>query len=182
MPHQPRSMLHRHSKSAATSLKRHFFYFTRTMTEVTTTNKIECKLKAKCPNKLDPGLYNCWDPDCDGWMHQKCSEMLLARYCIPMEERPADDELNHLQEPVVFCKKGCYSKWWSAKKKEKKALFAAEKAAKNVKKRKVPWEEDGSLELLMEWLTTEGNYAEYCGATQQGQKQVSIPQRDCNFD
>lgn len=69
-------------------------------------------------------------------------------------------------EPIVFCKKGCHNKWIAAKKREAKAAALAAKAAASntAKKRKVPWEEDGSLDVLLEWLTTEGNYAEYCGA------------------
>jgi hypothetical protein len=63
--------------------------------------------------------------------------------------------------PIVFCKKGCFLKWLSAKKREAKAAATG----KPVKKRKVPWEEDGTLDVLMEWLTTEGHYADYCGAT-----------------
>ena len=83
-----------------------------------------------------------------------------------MEECPSKEEKPKAGEPIVFCKKGCYGKWCSKKKKEMKALAAAEKAAKQpAKKRKISWEEDGSLETLMEWITTEGNYAEYCGAS-----------------
>ena len=129
-------------------------------------NNMECKLKNKCPNKSDPGLYNCWDPDCTGWMHLKCSELLLNRYEIPIDDRPKEDDRNAADEPVVFCKKGCYSKWIVAKRKETRAAAAREKAEQqNAKKKKVPWEEDGSLDVLMDWITTEGNYAEYCGAT-----------------
>ena len=125
---------------------------------------IDCKLKQKCPNK-DAAIHNCWNPDCDGWMHKGCSDMLLAKFDIPVGERPSETELTEAEEPFVFCKKGCYSKWRSAKKREEKAAAVAAKAATNpAKKRKVPWEEDGSLDVLMEWLTTEGNYAEYCGA------------------
>jgi hypothetical protein len=63
-------------------------------------------------------------------------------------------------EPVVFCKKTCYLKWAAAKKK---AAKEAAKTSKPTKKRKVPWEGDGTMDVLMDWLTTEGNYAEYCG-------------------
>ena len=146
---------------------------------------MECKLKAKCPNKTDD-LFNCWDADCDGWMHKKCCDLLLAKFEVPGEERPAADEKNENGEAVVFCKKGCYNKWWAIKKKVIRAAAAAEKAAKQqAKKRKVPWEEDGSLDTLMEWLTTEGNYAEYCGANgnkgktkTQHHKELSILLRD----
>ena len=48
--------------------------------------------------------------------------------------------------------------------REKASTIAAEKAMKQASKRKkIPWEEDGCLEPLMEWMTTEGNYAGYCG-------------------
>lgn len=50
------------------------------------------------------------------------------------------------------------------KRVAKAAAAAAKAAAQNLKKRKVPWEEDGTLDVLLEWITTEGNYAEHCGA------------------
>ena len=90
---------------------------------------MECKLKAKCPNKTD-ALYNCCDSNCDGWMHEKCSTLLLNRYEVPMEDRPSEEERTASNEPIVFCKKGCFGKWIAAKKKEKKAAITAEKAAK----------------------------------------------------
>jgi hypothetical protein len=123
---------------------------------------MQCNLKSKCPNKTDP-LYNCWDADCDGWMHSKCSDLLLARYEVPATARPSESDKNSSDDaPVVFCKKGCYSKWFAAKKRAEKEAAKASKPP--AKKRKLPWEEDGTLEVLMEWLTTEGNYAEYCGS------------------
>jgi hypothetical protein len=90
--------------------------------------------------------------------------MLLTRFNVPEEDRPGSEERTETDEPIVFCKKGCYSKWLAAKKKEEKAAARAEKANAN-KRKKVPWEEDGCLETLMDWMTTEGNYADYCGAT-----------------
>ena len=129
-------------------------------------NRMQCKLKNRCPHGADP-LHNCWDPECNGWMHKKCSEMLLARHDVPVEDRPTESDANELEEPIVFCKKGCYTKWASKKKKEAKAAAAAAKAAQQPPKkpRKVPWEEDGTLDILLEWLTTEGNYADYCGGS-----------------
>ena len=124
---------------------------------------MECKLKQKCPNKSSP-LYNCWDTDCTGWMHEKCSSLLLDKHQIPSDDRPQVEDRTDSNEPVVFCKKGCFLKWSAAKKREAKAAAALAKAANAPKKRKVPWEEDGSLDVLMEWITTEGNYADYCGA------------------
>jgi hypothetical protein len=122
---------------------------------------MQCKLRARCPVKSDP-LYNCWDDECDGWTHEKCSEMLLVRYNIDVAARPSTEERNSADEPVVFCKKGCYLKWLAAGKRKAKEEAKAATAPK--KTRKVSWETDGSLDVLMEWITTEGNYAEYCGA------------------
>ena len=65
----------------------------------------------------------------------------------------------------MFCTKTCHTKWWSSKSKDLKRIAALQKEemAKNKKKR-VPWEDDGSLEVLMEWLTTHGKCAQCCGA------------------
>jgi len=134
---------------------------TETTAAAATTAVMECKLKKKCPNTT-ADIHNCWNPDCQGWMHVGCSSLLLNRHCIPVEERPTGTDRTDSDEPVVFCTKGCYSKWKSHKKKKERAAVIAEKASK-VKKRKVPWEEDGSMDILMEWLTTEGNYSNYCG-------------------
>jgi hypothetical protein len=54
-------------------------------------------------------------------------------------------------------------KWFAAKKKKIKAASKSV-AESEVKKRKVPWEEDGTLSTLMDWLTTEGNYSAYAGS------------------
>ena len=88
--------------------------------------------------------------------------MLLTRHSIPVEDRPAESDKTDSGEPIVFCKKACYQRWLAAKKRVAKE--AAKAAKQPTKKRKVPWEEDGTMEMLLDWLTTEGNYAEYCGA------------------
>jgi hypothetical protein len=124
-------------------------------------DNMQCKLREKCPNKSDD-LYNCWDDECTGWSHVKCSCLLLTRYNVAVEDRPDLEEKNGLGEPIVFCKKGCFLKWQAAKKRQAKDAIKASKAPP--KKRKTPWEDDGTLDVLLEWLTTEGNYAEYCGS------------------
>ena len=109
-----------------------------------------------------PDLHPCWKPDCDGFMHEHCSKLLLDHFSIPLEERPEVEERSN-DTPVVFCTKTCYNKWLAEKKRLAKA---AAKAASEVesKKRKVPWESDGTLAILMEWMTEEGNYSAYAGS------------------
>ena len=98
---------------------------------------VECKLKSKCPNATDDS-FNCWDPECNGWMHQQCSVLLLNRFQIAIADRPDTSEVSDTGKPVVFCKKGCYSKWQSTKKKEAKAAAAAAKASLDAQKTKKP--------------------------------------------
>ena len=123
---------------------------------------MQCKLKLKCPLKDIPRQpINCWRPDCDGFIHGQCCNLLLDHYSVPQEERPQAEDCG--DEALVFCTKTCYLKWWAEKKKRlKEAKKSASEA--EVKKRKVPWEEDGSLSVLLEWLTTEGNYSVYAGS------------------
>lgn len=98
-------------------------------------------------------------------MHAECSELLLTNYSIPDEDRPVVEDKVESNTEVVFCTKGCFSKWRTSKNKEIRAAAAAAKeAARKDKKKKIPWEEDGSLDVLLEWLTTEGNHASCCGA------------------
>lgn len=127
---------------------------------------MQCKLgtkKKSCPNEKDDPIY-CWRDGCEGWMHEKCCGMLLARYEIPLAERPKEeDRVPPDNLPVVFCTKTCYLKWKVEKNKQVKAAKKLE-AGEQPKRGNVPWKEDGSLDVLMDWLTTHGNYAKYCGA------------------
>jgi hypothetical protein len=77
-----------------------------------------------------------------------------------MGERPAEDDG---EDKVVFCTKTCYLKWLAEEKRRIKAAKKGEELAA-AKKRKTPWEDDGSLTVLMDWMTTHGNYAAYCGS------------------
>jgi hypothetical protein len=54
-------------------------------------------------------------------------------------------------------------KWLAEEKCRIKAVKKGEEAA-TAKKRKTPWEEDGSLAVLMDWMTMQCNYAAYCGS------------------
>ena len=124
---------------------------------------MQCKLKKSCPDQGQE-LLNCWRDDCQGMIHLKCCNLLLDRYEVPTEERPVvDGEAVKDSDgfPLVFCTVTCYRKWSAH---QKKLVKAAQKGTEVVKKKRVAWEEDGSLDVLMEWITTESNYASYCGA------------------
>jgi hypothetical protein len=124
---------------------------------------MQCKLKLKCPVRNNPpDLHNCWREDCDGMIHEPCSKLLLDRFSIPLEERPLVTD--GTEDPIVFCTKTCYLKWLAEQKKKMKEAKKAAAAESETKKRKVPWEQDGSLSVLMEWITTEGNYSAYAGS------------------
>lgn len=144
----------------------------------------ECKLKKKCPVRDTPGQrFKCWNPECKNQIHQLCCKSLLDHYGIPIRERPTEeDALGTDKGAIVFCTKGCFGKWRVHRNKEMRAIFAVEKeAAKIARKRKVPWEEDGSLGVSLDWLTTEGTCALYCGGNKTKgltkgahQKQIAI--------
>ena len=115
------------------------------------------KRKKKCPNESDSLLPRCWRTDCEGYIHVGCSTTLLDINGIPDDQRPTEDD-----PPLVFCTKTCFLKW---KAYNNRKIKAAKKGEEVTKKTRIPWEEDGSMEVLMDWMTTEGNYASYCGAS-----------------
>ena len=130
-----------------------------------TTN--QCKLTTKCHVRDNPTtLFNCWNPECDKFMHLECSTLLLDNFSIKKEERPtAEDVQEHDEEEIVFCKKGCFTKWRTTKNKAVRAATAAAKETfERQRKARVPWEDDGTLPILLDWITTEGNYAKFCGS------------------
>ena len=98
-------------------------------------------------------------------IHRGCCKLFLDRYEVPTDQRPTkEDEEKAEHAVIVFCTKTCFTKWRAEKNREIKAAKKGEEAAAK-KARKVPWEEDGSLPILMEWLTTHGNYASYSGSS-----------------
>ena len=38
-------------------------------------------------------------------------EAVLAKFKVPTKERPSANDQNSVSELIIFCKKGCYSKW-----------------------------------------------------------------------
>jgi hypothetical protein len=89
--------------------------------------------------------------------------MLLTKHNVSPEDCPLEGETTDAAESYVFCKKTCFNRWLASQKQAAKAGAAAVKVALPTKKRKTPWEDDGTLDCLMEWMTTEDNYVEYCG-------------------
>ena len=125
---------------------------------------MQCKLKKKCPSQSQE-LLTCWKEDCDGYIHEGCCKLLLDRYEVPTEERPsAEDVEANNTDKIVFCTKTCYLSWKADKARKLKAQKKGEQAAKK-RPKKVPWEEDGSLTVLMDWITEHGNYAAYSGSS-----------------
>ncbi|KAL3927281.1 MAG: hypothetical protein SGARI_005367 [Bacillariaceae sp.] len=109
-------------------------------------------------------------------MHPNCSVLLLNHGEIPPERRPTD-------ATIVFCTKTCFNRWEG---KQKSLQRAAEKSAKDSAKaasepRVVPWDKDGSMEVLMDWITTEGNHAECCGCTGNKGKSKSQFQKELSL-
>lgn len=124
---------------------------------------LQCKLKKRCPNQCQE-LHNCWSEDCNGFIHELCAKMSLDKHNIPLTERPTEDDRETPDKlPVLFCTKACHGKWKAMKKRQQKAADAAAKEAEK-KKRKVPWEDDGSMDVLLDWLTTHGNCESHAGA------------------
>lgn len=125
------------------------------------------KKKGTCPADDEDTPHKCYDKArCGHFMHAPCSKMMLDSCEIPNSLRPAD-------ESTVFCTKTCYTKWakkqTSAEKKEerdkeKKALEEKKEKAKADRTKK-PWNEDGSLAVLIDWITTEGNWSKFQGGT-----------------
>lgn len=122
---------------------------------------MQCKLRSKCPDQSQD-LHNCWRDDCGGRIHEGCCQFILDKYEIDPKQRPTVEDRVEPDVPVVFCTKTCFLKFRAYKNRAIKALKSGEEAKKRAK---VPWEEDGSLGVLMEWITTHGNYACYCGSS-----------------
>ncbi|CAB9531800.1 expressed unknown protein [Seminavis robusta] len=107
-----------------------------------------CKAK-KCKKIED--LEPCWNEACQNHMHATCNKMLLDFNNIPPEQRPAEED------HIFFCGKRCYNKWWKQEQS---------KSDGTKKQKYVTWEEDGSQQILLNWITTVDNYSKYCGSTE----------------
>ena len=115
----------------------------------------QCKLKKKCTVKDAQEVLACENEGCKGFVHSNCSTNMLDYHEIATEDRP-------LKAGIVFCTKTCFNKWKVQQNKKKRVEAAAKKAAEKGKT-KIPWEKDGSMQALLDWLTEEPNYALYCG-------------------
>ncbi|CAB9529855.1 unknown protein [Seminavis robusta] len=112
-----------------------------------------CKAAKKKCKKIED-LEPCWNEACQHHTHATCCKLLLDFNNIPAEQRPAQED------DIYFCGKRCYNKWWKQEQEQSK-LPAADK-----KQKYVTWEEDGSQQVLMDWITTADNYSKYCGSTE----------------
>ena len=57
---------------------------------------------------------------------------------------------------IVFCSKTC----WNAYVKSENAIVKSKTDDATGRKRK-SWDKDGSIHVLFDWMTTEGNYSKY---------------------
>lgn len=105
-----------------------------------------CCLK-KCPNKTDADKC-IFFPTCKKFIHNPCARAILTK--TEVEVWPPDDTL--------ICSKRCYNKW---KKHEDEKVNPKKKKAGTAK---ATWD-DGSMKVLLDWLTTEENYTMYSGGT-----------------
>jgi len=100
-----------------------------------------CKLRAKCLKK-DEHLDKCNNPECQNFIHPSCFNKLLVAFAEEDWEGPA------------FCGKRCFNS-------NKKML----EAVANKVKGRVPWHTYGptpelnSMVVIIDWLTTDGNYS-----------------------
>jgi len=99
-----------------------------------------CKLCAKCLKK-DELLDKCNNPECQNFIH-RCFNKLLVTFAVEDWEGPA------------FCGKQCFDS-------NKKMLEAVVSKVKG----RVPWHTDGptpelnSMSVIIDWITTDGNYS-----------------------
>jgi len=116
-----------------------------------------CCIK-RCFKKDTPPLMRCSLSKCKKSIHYSCYKDLLL---LPLSD-PNDNEL-------VVCSRTCY-------KKVQKDLLKLNTTGNNPR---LLWEKDGklgpndpnnSLNILLKWLLTEGNYSKYRGKDTQGKK------------
>jgi len=103
----------------------------------------------QCRNKdADVISEECAFPGCKRRIHRICYSRLVKEF------DPSSEAEN---TSSMFCTRRCLKKW---KRKQ-----TEESRRDPSKKRRVLWTADGSLAVLMNWLTTEGNYNKYVGGS-----------------
>lgn len=107
-------------------------------------------------------IFNCFVSTCTKRVHSNCHQRLLKRLNVS----PLIDPIS--QERYFVCSKTCYN--W------------VEKNFINTPTR-IPWEKDGkegpndpnsSINILMNWLTTEGNYGKFRGHDNHGKRKLAF--------
>ena len=111
----------------------------------------KCNFKKHCVKNGNTQPKQCWaftlsDPKqhCDKFVHLEC----YANW-VKSEEKPYPTD-----GITILCGKRCLQRW---RKDQMEKL----------KPKKIQtWEADGSMDVLLDWLTTDDNYAKYCGSSQ----------------
>lgn len=107
----------------------------------------KCHLKACKKQEL---AYPCMNFDkCAKHIHDQCCNNLMDYHSINQEKRPSQGK--------YVCGKRCLNTWLKAQEESNNPIDGPPK------KKRIMWEKDGSLKLLLNWLTTEENYSKYCG-------------------
>jgi len=111
--------------------------------------------KKKCPVTLTPDtLCRCLAKGCKKHIHYACYEGIVSKN----RNVKLSDSINNVEQ--VICSKVCYNKAIRQLVREKEDEVG----------HRLKWDEDGklgindpktSMQILMNWLLTEGNYSQY---------------------
>lgn len=103
-----------------------------------------------CRSKsADAELFSCIVSSCEKQVHRRCFEQMLRQADATIEEAE-----------IIFCSKRCYNKH--------KKVLQQQSAETSGAGRRVLWSRDGSLAVLMNWITAEGIYEKYTGGSGNG--------------
>jgi hypothetical protein len=125
-----------------------------------------CKKCNKTDNTADNALFDCWSNKCSNVAHLVCSNELKADFVLLSKKDHV--KLMKLNEDEVICGKRCFNHLCNSRKE----------TARRVENSRF-WHMDGpdeyhnSMSILMDWMTTHGNYRKWRG----GNKHSGVTKR-----